>query len=379
MSVRSFSIDIPQSDIDDLNERLRDSRLPKNLETNDWERGVNGKHLLSAIGYWKNKYNWRKVEKELNDFHHFKTCISGVDIHFIHEKGKGQNSIPIIFSHGWPDSFLRYTQLIPILTDPERFGRNSKDSFDVVIPSLPGFGFSGYSTEFSINNETIADMWLELMESRLGYEKFVAGGGDIGSGVSRYLAFKHPQHILGIHLTDVGIVRELLGAPAAKESPVEYLSYTKAANEWLRNEAGYMNMQATKPQTLAVSLSDSPVGLAAWILEKFHSWGDPASKLSMEELLTNISIYWFSNNISSAARIYYENSHFLNPLGRILVPTGICSFQADILPPPRNWVESNFKVIDWATASTGGHFSSMENPEAYADSLFIFHTKLHQL
>ncbi|SCW00596.1 LAFE_0C07690g1_1 [Lachancea fermentati] len=379
MSVRPFTIAVPASDLEDLEDRLKKIRLPEILERNDWDRGINGKYLLEVIDYWKNTYDWRKTEKELNSLHHFKTSISGIDVHFIHERGKGPNSTPIILTHGWPDSFLRYTNIIPMLTDPARFGRDSKDSFDVVIPSLPGFGFSGYSCETSINKETIADMWLELMKNRLGYQKFIAAGGDIGSGVTRYLSFKYPQHLLGIHLTDVNVIRELIEATDAKELSSENRLYVEEANSWLHNEAGYMNIQETKPQTLAIGLSDSPVGLAAWILEKFHSWRDPNSKLSLEEILTNISIYWFNNNISTAARIYYENSHFLHPIGRTDVPTGFCLFHADMLLPPKEWAENHFNVIHWANVSNGGHFTSMENPEEYTESLFAFHRRLDQL
>lgn len=375
MNVEPFSIAIPEHELDDLRKRIASVRFPKYIERKGWNRGISETYLTEVIAHWKGTYNWRRIEKELNDLHHFKTTISSTNIHFIHEKGKAPNSTPIILTHGWPDSFLRYTKLIPMLTDPERFGRDPIHSFDVIIPSLPGFGFSGYPKDGLINNETVADIWLELMK-RLGYRKFMAGGGDIGSSVTRYLAFKHPEALLGIHLTDVGIIRELLVPDQSQGLCREELEYTKLASEWLNSEAGYMRLQATKPQTLAVGLSDSPVGLAAWLLEKFHSWRDLQSNLSLDEVITNIMIYWFNNNICTAAGIYYENSHTLNDIGSINIPTGICLFRKDILLPPKKWVEKNFDVIHWEVVPNGGHFTSMENPEAYAENLTLFLEKL---
>lgn len=331
--------------------------------------------MTEVIDHWRDKYDWKRTERELNGLHHFKTTISDTNIHCIHEKGKAPNSTPIILTHGWPDSFLRYTKLIPMLTDPERFGRDPNLCFNVIIPSLPEFGFSGYPKEGLINKETVADIWLELMK-RLGYRKFIAGGGDIGSGVTRYLAFKHPEALLGIHLTDVGIIRELLVANQSQDFCYEEQEYAKLASKWLDSEAGYMRLQATKPQTLAVGLSDSPVGLAAWLLEKFHSWRDLRSSLSLDEVITNIMIYWFNNNICTAAGIYYENSHTLNAIGSVNVPTGICLLQEDILLPPKRWVEKNFDVVHWEVVPVGGHFTSMENPEAYAKNLALFLEKL---
>lgn len=377
MSVEPYTIAISESEQEDLKKRITCVRFPKNLEKEEWNRGISGEYLSEVVDYWKDTYCWRDIERKLNDFHHFKTTISETTIHFIHERGKTPNSTPIILTHGWPDSFLRYTKIIPMLTDPEKFGRNPNHSFDVIIPSLPGFGFSGYPWNGIINNETIADMWLELMTKKLGYQKFIAAGGDIGSGVTRYLAAKHPEALMGIHLTDVGIIRELLAPDQSPEFSSEEREYSKIASEWLSSESGYMRVQATKPQTLAVGLSDSPVGLAAWILEKFHSWRDLQSSLSLDEILTNIMIYWFNNNIYTAARIYYENNHSLNAIGTIDVPTGICLFSKDILLPPKGWVETHFNVVHWGNAPNGGHFTSMENPEAYAENLFVFLEKLN--
>lgn len=376
MSVEQFSISIPESELDDLKRRLGDVRFPKNVEKKQWNLGVSGAYLTDTLEYWKNSYDWRNAERQLNDFHHYKTTIANSDIHFIHEKGKAPNSVPIILTHGWPDTFLRYIKLIPMLTDPQQFGIDSGKSFDVVIPSLPGFGFSGYPEDRPVNKETVSDMWLELMTEKLGYQEFMAGGGDMGAGVTMLLAAKYPKNMLGIHLTDVGLVRELLDPTRSNDFSPEEKAYSKSIADWLNNEAGYMKMQSTKPQTLAFGLSDSPVGLAAWILEKFHSWGGTHNSLSQDDIITNIMIYWFMNNISTAARMYYENSRLSRPIGPINVPIGVCFFLEDILLPPRDWVEAHFKPVNWTSVQSGGHFTAMENPEAYAADLFVLLKKL---
>ncbi|QHS75157.1 epoxide hydrolase family protein SPAR_M00020 [Saccharomyces paradoxus] len=376
MGVEEFSIHVSENELKDLKRRLSSARIPKNVERKNWDFGTNAEYLAEVINYWKNSYDWRNIEQKLNGFHHFQTTISNIRIHYIHEKGKSANSIPIILTHGWPDSFLRYTKLIPLLTDPEKFGVSSGISFDVVIPSLPGFGFSDYPAGGSINNDTISDIWLELMKNKLGYDRFLAAGGDIGSGVTRYLGFKYPQNLIGIHLTDVGIIRDLLNQSQLQSFSSEEQEYCKIASDWLDKEAGYMKIQSTKPQTLAFGLTDSPVGLAAWILEKFHSWRDLQTNLPLDDIITNIMIYWFGKNIYTATRVYYENSHFLNPIGTIEVPTGICLFPKDILLPPRKWVEAHLNVVHWGNVQKGGHFTSMENPEEYAADLFLFLDKL---
>lgn len=377
MSVEPFHISVSENDLHGLTRRLDEARLPRGIFFDQWDRGISGKVLVKALEYWQKSYNWRTVEEKLNKLNHYKAEISGIDIHFIHEKGKKTKSVPIILTHGWPDCFLRYTKIIPMLTDPEKFGIETEFSFDVVIPSLPGFGFSNYPEDHSlINNETISELWLELMTKRLGYQRFIAGGGDIGSGVTRYLAHKFPENLFGIHLTDVGIVRQLLDPSRSRNLSPSEQEYLQKANEWLNNESGYMKMQATKPQTLAFALSDSPIGLTAWILEKFYSWGDMQSSLTLDDVLTNISIFWFQNNAFTANRIYYENSHSLSQTGKITVPTGVCLFPKDILLPPREWIESNFNIVHWKKANQGGHFTAMEAPEAFAADLFSFLKKL---
>ncbi|MNC33726.1 Fluoroacetate dehalogenase [compost metagenome] len=313
----------------------------------------------------------------LNCFSQFRSNIDGIDVHYVHERGKGPNPLPIILTHGWPDSYLRYQKIIPLLSDPASYGGNPEDAFDVIVPSLPGFGFSGYPNRPGVNNFFVSQMWAKLMTKELGYPKFAAAGGDMGSGVTRYLAANRPELLFGIHLTDVGIIRSLLTLQDESECTEEERQYKKNASEWISHEGGYMAIQSTKPQTLAYGLSDSPVGLAAWIIEKFRTWsdckGDLSQKYSKDELLTHIMIYWVTNTIGSSAHMYYENTHSLPPLGRIEVPTGIAVFPGDVLQPPKSWVVRNLNVTRWTTMPAGGHFTAMEEPEALADDIRAFY------
>ena len=377
MTVKRFHVDVDDALIDDLKYRLKHSRWPSQIEGFSWERGTDQSYLQLIVSYWHDHFDWRKQESELNRFSHFQCTIDGIDIHFIHEQGKGRNPLPIILTHGWPDSFLRYQKIIPLLTDPARYGGNPEDSFDVIIPSLPGFGFSGRPTIEGINNSKVSDLWVKLMTEELGYKKFAAGGGDIGSGVTRYLAASHPELLVGIHVTDIGIIRNILTVQDDAVLSDEERQYKANAQRWIAQEGGYMALQATKPQTLAYGLSDSPVGLAAWIIEKFRAWsdcnGELTKRFSNDELLTNIMIYWITNTISSSAGIYYENTHSLPALGKIEVPTGVALFPADILLPPKKWAEQNLNISRWTTMPRGGHFTAMEEPELLADDIRSFY------
>jgi microsomal epoxide hydrolase len=376
MSVTHFSIQIKQEVLDDLNDRLDHFRWPDQLKDSAWERGTEKEYLRSLVSYWRNHYDWRKEEYELNRLSQFHCDVDGIDVHFVHERGKGPNPMPIILSHGWPDSFIRYKKLIPFLTDPARYGGDPNDSFDIIVPSLPGFGFSGRPVHSGFNNFSISELWAKLMTEKLGYSKFAAGGGDMGSGVTRYLALNHPELLTGIHLTDIGIIRNLLMAQNLSDLSEEELTYKKNAQEWIAQEGGYMSIQSTKPQTLAYSLSDSPVGLAAWIIDKFHAWsdcnGDLRNIFTEDELLTNIMIYWVTNTAGSSTRIYYDNTHSLPPLGHIDVPTGIAIFPADVLIPPKGWAEQNLNITRWTRMPRGGHFTAMEEPEHIADDIRSF-------
>jgi len=379
MTLQKFQIQIPDKTLEELFSRLSNTRWPNQLKDSDWERGMKKDYLQFLLHYWQNGYDWRTQEKELNSYSQFKCNIDGIDIHFIWEKGKGKNPIPIILTHGWPDSFLRYKKVINKLTDPTRFGGDPNDSFDVIIPSLPGFGFSDKPEHSGCNNARVAELWVKLMTEKLGYTKFAAAGGDIGSGVTRYMALNHPKLLTGIHLTDVGIIRDLLMASDESKLSATEIAYKKNAQQWMTQEAGYISIQSTKPQTLSYGLSDSPVGTAAWILEKFRSWSDCKGQLensySKDELLTNVMIYWLTNSLSSSVEMYYENTHSLPPMGKIEVPTGIALFAQDILLPPKEWAEKNLNIVQWTEIPNGGHFTAMEEPDLFVEDICKFYRK----
>ncbi|MDF2926926.1 MAG: putative epoxide hydrolase [Paenibacillaceae bacterium] len=376
MAVEPFHIHVSDEILDDLQYRLHHTRWPEQLEDQGWERGTELSFLKSLVAYWRDHYDWRAQEAWLNLFSQFRCNIEGIDVHFVHERGKGPNPLPIILTHGWPDSYLRYQKIIPLLTDPANHGGDPGDSFDVIVPSLPGFGFSGRANRPGVNNEYVSGIWAQLMTKELGYPKFAAAGGDMGSGVTRYLAANHPELLTGIHLTDIGILRELLNSPDQTSLTEEELRYKKSAAKWISDEGGYMSIQSTRPQTLAYGLSDSPAGVAAWLVEKFRAWsgcgGDLFRCFSKDELLTHIMIYWVTNTIGSSAHMYYDNSHSLPPLGYIQVPTGVALFSQDVLLPPRQWAERNLNITRWTSLPRGGHFAAMEEPELLADELRSF-------
>lgn len=377
MTIERFQIRVPDEVLDDLKYRLKHVRWPEPLGPTGWEQGTDLSYLQSLVTYWQEEYDWREQEAKLNRFSQFRSNVDGIDVHFIHERGKGPSPLPIILTHGWPDSYLRYQKIIPLLTDPARYGGDPEDSFDVIVPSLPGFGFSSCPDYRGINNFRVSEVWAKLMTEALGYRKFAAAGGDIGSGVTRYLASNHPELLFGIHLTDIGIIKSLLNLNDQAELSGEELQYKRSAQEWISREGGYMTLQSTKPQTLAYGLSDSPVGLASWIIEKFRAWsdckGDLRNSFSEDELLTNIMIYWITNTIGSTAHMYYENTHSLPALGRIEVPTGIAILPADVLTPPKDWAMRNLNITRWTSLPRGGHFTAMEEPELLAEDIRAFY------
>ncbi|MEK4053648.1 epoxide hydrolase family protein [Paenibacillus sp. FSL F4-0087] len=383
MTVERFHIHVSDEILDDLQYRLHHIRWPDQLADSGWGRGTDISYLKSLVSYWRDYYDWRAQESRMNQFPQFHCQLDGVDVHFVHEHGKGPNPLPIILTHGWPDSYLRYQKIIPLLTDPASHGGNPEDSFDVIVPSLPGFGFSSRPDQPGFNNSRVSQMWVKLMTKELGYNKFAAAGGDIGSGVTRYLASNNPELLVGIHLTDIGIIRDLLSSQDEAERSEEEREYKENASTWISQEGGYMSIQSTKPQTLAYGLSDSPVGLAAWIIEKFRAWSDCKGDLnqlfSKDELLTHIMIYWVTNTIGSSTRMYYENSHSLPPLGRIEVPTGIAIFPADIVLPPKSWAMQNLNVTRWTSMPSGGHFTALEEPELLADDIRAFYRPIRAM
>ncbi len=371
-----FKIQVSQEILDDLNRRLETTIWTDEVEDAGWDYGSNLGYMKELTDYWQHNYDWRKHETELNKFNHYKAEINGLNIHFIHEKGKGPNPKPIILTHGWPDSFYRYHKIIPILTNPMKYGGKPEDSFDVIVPSLPGYGFSSHPSKRGMTSVQIAKLWGILMRDVLGYSNFIAAGGDIGSEVTQNLALFNPDAVKGIHLTDTGFYLLNAWQPDLTENEKKYV---ESAQQWFMQEGAYAMIQSTKPQTLSYGLNDSPVGLAAWIIEKFRTWSDCSgnieNRFTKDELLTNIMIYWVTKTIGSSVRIYYENSNSKPPIKpgqHIETPAGLALFKDLVEPVPREYGERHLRIKHWTKMPKGGHFTAWEEPELLANDIREF-------
>lgn len=371
----SFRIAIPQPILDDLHDRLARTRFPDAVRGAGWDYGTDPDYMRELVDHWLNRFDWRAREAELNRFRHYTADIDGREIRFIHERGRGPDPMPLILFHGWPDSICRYLKLIPMLTDPARFGGDPADSFDVVVPSLIGDpGMSRSDKEQPLAK--MAEISYRLMTEELGYERFGAGGGDGGSPISQIIGVRHPEAIVGLHLTDIGFPILTANFPDLSDAEREYLARSQA---WGLSEGAYMVLQGTKPQTLAYGLVDSPAGYAAWIIEKFRTWsdcdGDLESVYTKDELLTNVMLYWTAGP-SVRAVSYREEwvSGSLAPDQRVDVPVGLALPPKDIDPiPPREFAERNLKDIRrWTVLERGGHFAAMEAPELMAREIREF-------
>lgn len=367
-----FAIDVPRSVLDDLAERLARIRWPDEIPGANWDYGANKEYLMDLVTYWREDYDWRKQEAQLNALPHFQAEVDGMTIHFVHVEGKGPNPRPLLLLHGWPDSFYRFIKLIPLLTDPEKYGGSADDSFTVIVPDLPGFGFSGKQTERGWGPVRIADALAKLMRDSLGYSRFLAHAGDYGATILEQLALKHSELLAAIHMTDIPPQHAAKADPAGLTDPEK--AYLSAMRDWAEKEGAYAHIQSTKPQTLSYGLNDSPVGLLAWIMEKFNSWSDARGPLerviSRDELLTNVMIYWITESMASAIRVYFEKAH--NPLPEstfVKVPTCYTSFTHDLVPPPRRWVERIVNLQYWNEIDHGGHFAALEVPEVLASEI----------
>lgn len=374
MKYETFNIHVPESDLIDLRHRLKRTRLAPEIANEAWEYGTNGTYLRNLLEYWESGYDWRKHETHMNSFDNFKTIIQEIPIHFIYQRGKGPNPIPLILSHGWPWTFWDWHKTIGPLTDPTSYGGEAKDAFDVVIPSLPGYGFSNPLKTSGINFWQTADLWVTLMRDILGYDKFAAGGGDWGALITSQLGHKYAEHLIGtyLHLT---IPLDIFSGdlpPEDEYAPDEVWKFKRNENFFLK-ESGYSGIQATKPQTLAFALNDSPAGLCSWILEKRRSWsdskGDVETRFSKDDLLTTMSIYWFTQSFGTSARYYYEclhnpwkPSHSRTPV--VESPTGVAVFKEEVVLMPRKWVDDYYNLQHWTEMNSGGHFAPMEEPEA---------------
>jgi pimeloyl-ACP methyl ester carboxylesterase len=374
-AVIPFKIHVADSVLADLKQRLARTRLPGEITGSDWDYGTNLAYLKELVAYWQQKFDWRAAERRLNQFDQFTTTIDGLDIHFIHQRSKNPNAMPIAITHGWPGSIVEFTKIIPLLTDPAAHGGNASDAFHVVAISLPGFGFSGKPVERGYGPERMAGILAKLM-ARLGYTRYGLQGGDWGSSISRFAAINDASHVVGLHTNFC-----LAGPPPGAKDPNEgvtaaELERTRARQTFFDTERGYFLEQSTKPQTIGYALDDSPAGLAAWIVEKFRAWsdvnGNVEQKFTKDELLTNIMLYWVTQSGASSARIYYENQRAKPPQGRVQVPTACAVFPKEISIAPRRWVEAQYNVTRWTEMPRGGHFAAMEEPTLLAEDIRAF-------
>ncbi len=373
-----FEIAISDEALDDLRQRLRHTRWPDEMPGTGWEYGSNLDYIKELVAYWANDFDWREQERKLNDFHHFKSEVDGLNIHFIRENGTGPNPMPLVITHGWPSTIFEMTKIIPLLADPGGHRADPADSFDVVAPSLPGFGFSQASQEPGMQVQKVADLWAKMMTENLGYPRFAAHGGDIGAGVTSRLGYAHADKMIGVHLTSITRPTPYLG-PGSRPLTEAEQAHSNQRERWQQAEGGYSHIQGTKPQTLSYGLNDSPVGLAAWIVEKYRTWsdcgGDVESVYTKDELLTNITIYWVTGTIGSSVRMYKENQSTLWEMAegeKVPTPAGMALFPQEIAKPPREWAERSWDVRRWEEMPRGGHFAALEEPELLAHEIREF-------
>ncbi|NIZ91376.1 epoxide hydrolase family protein [Kineococcus rubinsiae] len=360
--VRPFTVAVPDSEIADLQQRLARTRWPDPETVGDWSQGVRTEDLRSLVAHWEREYDWRRFESELNGFPNFLTEIDGLDVHFLHVRSGNPEVMPLLLTHGWPGSIVEFLRLIGPLTDPAAHGGDVEDSFDVVIPSLPGFGFSQKPTGTGWDVRRVAGAWAQLME-RLGYDEWAAQGGDWGAVVTTALGAARPAGLLGIHLnTQYAFPAQVPDALSPEERhAVESLSlYTGVLG-------GSNHLQSTKPQTVGFALADSPVGQAAWIYEKFQSKTDnrglAEDVLSTDDMLDAISLYWYTNSAASSGRTYWENSSGSLAGPKLALPVAVTVFPGDIPRLPRSWIEDTYTdLIHYGEAERGGHFAALEQP-----------------
>ena len=382
MHVQAFAINIPQTTLDDLRERLARTRWPDEVQRAAWDYGTNLGYLKELVDYWQHAFDWRAQEAMLNQYAQFRAELDGVHIHFVHERAKHSGGIPLILTNGWPSTFIELLPLVPLLTDPEAHGIDGP-AFDVVIPSLPGYGSSERPKRQGVTTRYTAGLWHCLMRG-LGYERYGAQGGDFGAAVATFMALDDPKPMLGIHLSNLEIP-PYTGPGSRPLSEAEH-AYLTQYQRWSEVDGGYKAIQSTKPQTLGYGLNDSPVGLAAWIVEKFRAWsdcnGDVERRFSKDELLTNIMVYWATETIMTSIRDYFDNRWFgvtLGPDDFVHVPTAVAVFAHQFVSdgtPPREWAQRLYNVCQWTPMPSDGHFAPTEEPELLACDIATFFAKL---
>lgn len=379
LATRPFRIDIPEADLQDLRERLARTRWPRELPGVGWSRGVPLAYLEGLARYWGETYDWRAQEARLNGLPQFTTSLDGANVHFLHLRSPEPDALPLVITHGWPGSFVEYLQVLGPLADPRRHGGDPTDAFHLVVPTIPGFGFSGPAPEAGWSTVRTAHAWAELMQG-LGYQRYGAQGGDLGAIISPELGRLAPDHVAGVHVNAASVGFIPLGpidpAAVAELSDAERVKLDKI-QRFTTDQWGYNALQSTRPQTLAYALTDSPAGQLAWIVEKFKEWTDEAHELPEEavdrdDLLTDVSLYWLTGTGGSSAQIYYENMHGLSwaPPERSPVPTAVANFAQDVAI--RRFAESGNTITRWTEFDRGGHFAAMETPDLFIDDVRAF-------
>lgn len=385
MDIRPFNIRIAQSEIDDLRQRIAAWREPDQLQEIGWAQGTELEELRRLVRHWHTGFDWREREAEWNRLPNYQTDIDGHAIHFIHARAAVPTDRTVILTHGWPGSFCEFLRLLPLLNDPASHGGKEEDAFNVVIPSIPGYGFSSRPGNPGVNLFTVADLWARLM-ARLGYERYLAQGGDLGASVSACMAHAHPGNLAGVHLNFIpGSYSPPHDASPGGDVTAEEQAFLREKATWADLHGAYGHIQGTRPQTLAYGLTDSPVGLAAWMIEKFRAWSDCDGDLanapfSTDEMLANITLYWFTRTVASSMRLYWETRArplAFPPGARIDVPLAVALFPRELPMPPRSWVERVFPdVRRWTSMPRGGHFAALEQPGLLAKDLRAFASEL---
>ena len=380
LHITPFSIHIEPEILSDLQERIRKTRWPDQAPSAHWEQGTDLEYLRQLLEYWAGEFDWQTQERELNAAAQFRAELDGVHIHFVHERARHGHGVPLILIHGWPSTFVELLPLVPFLTDPYAHGIDGP-GFDVVIPSLPGYGFSERPRQMGVNYQHVAGLWHRLM-SGLGYERYGAQGGDFGAGIATFMALNNPKPMIGVHLSNLEIAPYT--GPGARPLSAAERTYRERNEAFWQEEYGYKAIQSTKPQTLGYALNDSPAGLAAWILEKWRSWADSRGnideRVSRDFLLTTVTIYWVTQTITSSMRDYFDNDNrrfriALGPQEFVDVPTGIAVFANNFIDegtPPREWAERLYNVWRWTPMPRGGHFAPVEEPELLASDIAAF-------
>lgn len=364
-------MDVPETDLADLRQRLRTTRWATPWPIAPWEAGTHDGELRRLVAYWADGYDWRAQETAVNALPWRSAPIAGIGVSFLRYDGEHPNALPIVLTNGWPSTILELAGVAERLANPSRFGGSAADALTVIVPSLPGFGFSG-QREALPHTVPTHELWHRLMREELGFERYAAHGGDLGAGITSRLAEAHPESVVGIHIMAVGGPADV----APESITDEEGAYLSDVDDWVQTEGGYAHEQSTKPLTLAVGLSDSPAGLLAWLLEKYRSWsdshGDVSTRFSDDFLLTQASVYWFSNAISTSFRPYYEYGTVVGPVSYVAVPTAVALFPADLNQPPRSWAERTHNVVRYTVMPRGGHFAAHEEPELLAADIVEF-------